>query len=74
MTPLCACGRPLHYTTSIAKAFVDGEVARLGENIKVALLDQGGAYMVPRHYIALHGLIGGELPFLAKKFGWERAQ
>jgi len=59
-TELCVCGRPLHYTDPNIKAHVESLVATLGSHIRVNC--GGKTYLVPRHYIALHGLIASDLP------------
>lgn len=60
----CACGKELHYNSSIAKDTVQGLVDRLGEDVKVTVADK--SYMVQRHYIALHGLVGSKLEELVQ--------
>lgn len=57
---LCACGRPLHYSDPHLREMVDAQIKQLGERITVRRLD-GRAWLVPRHYIALHGLKADEL-------------
>lgn len=61
-TELCACGKPLHYSDPEIQAQVQHLVDRLGP----LLLVRSGArsWMVPRHFIALHGLVARELPTL----------
>lgn len=56
----CVCGRPLHYTDRNAERWVSDLVDALGPDIEV--VSEGRTWMVPRHYIALHGLKTGELP------------
>lgn len=51
---MCACGKPLHYTSPDVQARVQELVDRLGPDIKVHVA--GKSHLVPRHYIALHGL------------------
>lgn len=34
----------------------------------------GEGYMVPRIYIALHGLVASEVRALAKQYGWEPSE
>jgi hypothetical protein len=60
----CACGKELHYNSVIAKDTVQQLVDRLGEEVKVTIRDK--SYMVQRHYIALHGLVGSKLEELSK--------
>ena len=59
---MCACGRPLHYSNPKARAFVADLVARLGPSIRVTV--GGRTWLVPRHYIALHGIKAWALPSL----------
>jgi hypothetical protein len=59
---LCACGRPLHYENDTIREQMEQLVAENGEHIKVTR--QSRTWLVPRHYIALHGLNAEELPFL----------
>lgn len=63
MAEHCACGRPLHYTDPTVRAFVEAVIARQGPTIKVTVLG-GRTYLVPRHYLALHGVKAAELPQL----------
>lgn len=56
---LCHCGKPLHYTSQAAREFVDELVREKGETILVTV--NGHTWLVPRHYIALHGLKGHEV-------------
>lgn len=56
---LCACGKPLHYVSPEARALVERMIDQLGENIVVTLGDK--SYSVPRHFIALHGLVPDNL-------------
>jgi len=64
----CACGQPLHYRNPRIQAEVQRLVDELGELTRVRTPD--GEWLVPRHYIALHGLSAYELPRLAKQYGW----
>jgi hypothetical protein len=59
---LCACGQPLHYTDPARRAWVEDCIARLGPVVQVTLGLR--TWVVPRHYIALHGLRAAELPGL----------
>jgi hypothetical protein len=56
---LCFCGKPLHYTDPAIQASVQKLVDELGESIPVTT--GGRTWMVPRHYIALHGLRAKEI-------------
>lgn len=55
----CHCGRPLHYIDAAARKSVDALVATLGPEMKVTIGRR--SWMVPRHYIALHGITAGEI-------------
>ena len=50
----CHCGKPLHYTDPVTRRIVEKLIAECGENVRVVTAE--GAWLVPRHYIALHGL------------------
>jgi len=54
MREMCACGQPLHYSNPHLRAIVEATIEGYGECIKIA--SNGQAWLVPRHYIALHGL------------------
>lgn len=59
---MCHCGRPLHYQSKRTEAIVEKMCAQLGDFIEVHY--EGGTWLVQRHYIALHGLRGLEIPRL----------
>jgi hypothetical protein len=56
----CHCGRPLHYTNPASQAAVTRLVELFGARQPVRGPD-GRIWLVPRHYIALHGLKADEL-------------
>jgi hypothetical protein len=56
---LCHCGKPLHYTDKKVEAAIRRLVFDLGEHVKVTV--GGRAFLVQRHYIALHGLKGEDV-------------
>lgn len=58
----CHCGLELHYSDPKAQAYIESIIAERGPNQQVVL--QGVTYLVPRHFIALHGLKAMELPGL----------
>jgi hypothetical protein len=66
----CACGRPLHYANYKTRVLLDKMIAQYGPT--VAVTTSAGTWMVPRHYIALHGLRAVEVERLAARYGWER--
>ena len=59
---MCACGKPLHYADPIMQQMVQQLVDEKGESMKVVIGKR--AWMVQRHYIALHGLKTRELEAL----------
>jgi hypothetical protein len=59
---LCHCGKPLHYTDRALEDHVEEMVSRLGEFLEVEV--SGRKFLVPRHYIALHGLKGVDVASL----------
>lgn len=58
----CHCGQPLHYTNADTERRVRELVAQQGEFVPVTV--RGRTWLVQRHYIALHGIKGWELPTL----------
>lgn len=58
----CHCGEKLHYSNPDDEADMKRIIAKRGEFITVTV--NGRSWKVPRHYIALHGLKGYELPAL----------
>lgn len=65
MPKLCPCGKPLHYSDPLIQEMVESCIKELGEEIRVEC--NGKSYMVSRHYMALHGLMGKNLESLAEK-------
>lgn len=63
----CWCGRRLHYSDQKIRREVERFNKERGEFVKVTNLETGKAYLVQRHYIVLHGLLGGNLPILGFK-------
>lgn len=72
-TELCACGLPLHYSDPTSEYMVRRMIATLGPEAKVTVAGLG-TWLVPRHFIALHGFKGSELPVLAGQYGFKRVQ
>lgn len=62
MTIRCACGQPLHYNDPNVQKLVERLIAEMGPDVRVQVGDR--AWMVQRHYIALHGLKAKELASL----------
>lgn len=56
---MCACGKRLHYTDPLKQEMVQRLVNELGESIPV--MTRGRTWLVPRHFIALHGIKAWEL-------------
>jgi len=52
--PRCHCGRPLHYRNPGIRQIVEHEIRLHGPLVRVNVNDR--VWLVPRHYIALHGL------------------
>ncbi len=59
MTEMCHCGRPLHYVKPETERLVRRQIELQGEFVIVETL--AGRWLVPRHYIALHGLKADEV-------------
>ena len=55
----CHCGKPLHYTDPVIQGIVQRQVDALGDYLLVTV--SGKTWLVPRHYIALHGIKGSEV-------------
>jgi len=66
---MCACGEPLHYSSPEMEATIQKLVDELGECIDITIGDC--VYEVPRHYIALHGVIAGDVPAVAEQYGFK---
>lgn len=62
MSKLCHCGKPLHYTDPAVQQQVERLIKTSGECIEVTV--GGATWLVPRHYIALHGLAGDKVATL----------
>jgi hypothetical protein len=54
MDKLCHCGRKLHFSNANQKRELEEIINRFGENITISRDDK--KYLVPRTYIALHGI------------------
>jgi hypothetical protein len=74
MADVCDCGRSLqlHYRDPEKYRQVQALVGSLGVSVEVTV-EGVGSWMVPRHYIALHGIKAADLPALAARYGWARA-
>lgn len=73
-TTKCVCGLPLHYTKDEEgcklHTMVEAFVHRLGPDTPVTT--PSGTWMVPRHYIALHGIRGSTLAEIAAQYGFKK--
>ena len=69
-TEICACGKALHYSDPDTERFMRRTVAEYGEYVEIRTPQ--GAWSVPRHYLALHGIHAGRLPSLAALHNWRR--
>lgn len=61
----CPCGLPLHYEDKQLQHDVEGIIDKLGPNVLVEYDHK--SYSVPRHYVALHGIKGKNVPALGFK-------
>lgn len=59
---LCHCGQPLHYTDPAVETVMRKMVEKFGNNVIMSA--RGRSFLVPRHYIALHGVHEVDLPHL----------
>jgi hypothetical protein len=62
-TKYCQCGRRLHYAIPALETLVEGLCHAYGDQVSV--LYKGRAYLVQRHYLALHGVKAWELEKLS---------
>lgn len=68
---MCDCGRPLHYASKATRERMDALVAEMGET--VIIVTTTGAWHVPRHFVALHGIQAPAVSALADFYGWSKA-
>lgn len=68
MEKKCDCGQLLHYSSPETRYYVEEQIRRLGSTVRVST--QAGCWLVPRHYIALHGIKGYDVKELAIKYKW----
>lgn len=66
----CPCGE-VHELSAAVRAAYEGVTEGLPPDVTVTL--GGRSWVVPRIYIAVHGLKADELPALAGKYGWAAA-
>jgi len=62
MIEKCHCGQPLHYAKPEIARIMHELVKAQGEFVEITC--EGVTYRVQRHYAALHGIKGSELPGL----------
>ena len=66
----CPCG-VVHEMAAGTKIRLDRVTAGLDPLLQVTLAS--GSWLVPRVYIACHGIAASELPEIAARYGFERA-
>lgn len=66
----CCCGLGHTFQTLLVFRYLTRMIAELGPVIRITT--PIGTWMVPRIYIAAHGLRAQDLPHLAEKYGWPR--
>ena len=70
MPPRCPCGQ-VHELSAAVRAAYESVTAGLPSS--VAVETPAGTWLVPRIYIAVHGLKASELPALAERYGFAPA-
>ena len=68
-TDVCACGRPLHYASGASRRAIERIIAAVGPTL--AIMAQGQTFLVPRHYVALHGVSSLTLATVARDLGFQ---
>ena len=75
-TERCVCGELLlqHYRDKHPEEerYIREMVAQLGPLVTVKTAE--GAWLVPRHFIALHGISAKAMPALATQYGFARVE
>lgn len=64
----CFCGEPLHYSDLNVYARIQKQVEEFGEMLEIASETSGRIYLVPRHYMALHGVKADTLHLLGFEY------
>jgi len=66
----CACGAPIawHQIDPHLRREVERLIEALGPSLQVTVGER--TWLVPRFYIAAHGLAARDLPQLAVRYGW----
>jgi hypothetical protein len=65
----CPCGEVHELSASVRSQY---EQVTSGKPVCVKVETPEGCYLVPRIFIAVHGLKASELPALAERYGFER--
>lgn len=65
----CPCGQPLHYSAPDVQAAVELLVEKMGPDALITC--DGRSWLISRHFIALHGVRGKDLPALAQQYGFK---
>lgn len=65
---MCHCGKPLHYTDPSNERLARKMIAMVDDPYVTVIDPNGVRWRVQRHYIALHGLKGADIP----RLGFER--
>jgi uncharacterized protein YbbK (DUF523 family) len=72
---MCPCGKPLHYNgMHHVQAMIEQQIEELGESVRVTVPEMGRSFMVPRHFVALHGIRAKDLPWLVGRYGIEEIE
>lgn len=67
----CPCGEIHFYPDGPTATYLAQMLLLLGSEIRVTTPED--SWMVPRIFIAAHGLVAAELPALAARYGWAPA-
>ena len=68
--PRCPCGQVHRFPDLVAQHYLRRCIDELGDTVLVTT--PAGSWLVPRVYIAAHGLAARDLPLLAAVYGWRR--
>jgi hypothetical protein len=66
----CPCGDARELSASV-RFYYEATTPIAGDRAKITTAD--GTWLVPRIFVAVHGLKAAELPMLAGRYGFERA-
>lgn len=73
-TVLCPCGKPLHYRDSKTQLQVEDDIRDKGPYVEVTVLRLNKTWLVPRHYVALHGVESNAILRMARQLGWQEVE